>query len=104
MWRPLILISYIYTENELSVEHIIPWSFMFSDDIWNLVLCHRSENSSKSNSIFDERIIEKLEKRNALLLKKLEGNNITDKKYDELKNAVENNYVRNFWIASKGVK
>ena len=69
---------------------------MFSDDIWNLVLCHRSENSSKSNSIIDERIIEKLEKRNALLLKKLEGNNITDKKYDELKNAVENNYVRKF--------
>ncbi len=30
--------------------------------------------------IVDERIIEKLEKRNALLLKKLEGNNITDKK------------------------
>jgi len=52
--------------------------------------------------IGDERIIEKLEKRNALLLKKLEGDNITDKKYDELKNAVENNYIRKYWIASRG--
>lgn len=52
--------------------------------------------------IVDERIIEKLEKRNALLLKKLEGDNITDKKYDELKNAVENNYIRKYWIASRG--
>lgn len=30
-----------YTGNELdmddiSVDHVIPWSFMYSDDIWNL--------------------------------------------------------------------
>jgi len=37
-----------------------------------------------------------------LLLKKLGGNNITNKKYDELKNAIEDNYVRKFWIASRG--
>ena len=24
-------------EEELSIDHVIPWSFLFSDDIWNLV-------------------------------------------------------------------
>ncbi len=89
-------------KTELSVDHIIPWSFMFSDDIWNLVFCHKSENSSKSNSIVSEEIIEKLEKRNTLLLEKLEKSGKKDKKFDELKLAIEHNYVRKFWISSKG--
>ena len=23
--------------DDISVDHVIPWSFMYSDDIWNLV-------------------------------------------------------------------
>ena len=89
-------------DKELSLDHIIPWSFMFSDDIWNLVFCHRSENSSKSNSIPTEEIIRKLEDRNKNLLEYLEKINIKDKKYQELKNAINHDYVRKFWIASRG--
>ncbi|TCS95788.1 HNH endonuclease domain-containing protein [Hazenella coriacea] len=32
-------------DKELSVDHVIPWSYMFSDDLWNLVYCHKDENS-----------------------------------------------------------
>ena len=27
----------VLQENDISVDHVIPWSFMYSDDIWNLV-------------------------------------------------------------------
>ena len=37
--------------NDISIDHVIPWSFMYSDDIWNLVITSKSINSSKSNSI-----------------------------------------------------
>ena len=34
-----------------SIDHIIPWSYLFSDDLWNLVYVNRSYNSSKSNKL-----------------------------------------------------
>lgn len=91
----------IIIDKELSVDHVIPWSYMYSDDIWNLVYCHKHENSSKSNNIVLEEVIEKLEKRNKELLNKFEEE-IKNKIYDELKLAIVNNYVRKFWITSKG--
>ncbi len=89
--------------SDLSVDHVIPWSFMFSDDIWNLVYCHKSENSSKSNSSPTEEMINKLEARNNNLLAKYEASGLKlDKKSDELKLAIEKDYVRKFWVAAKG--
>ena len=41
----------VLQENDISVYHVIPLSFMYSDDIWNLVLTSKSNNSSKSNII-----------------------------------------------------
>ena len=38
-------------ENDLSIDHIIPWSYMYSDDLWNLVYVNKSINSSMSNRI-----------------------------------------------------
>ena len=37
--------------DDISIDHLIPWSFMFSDDLWNLVYTHKGCNSSKSNQI-----------------------------------------------------
>ena len=53
-------------DNELSIDHVIPWSYLFSDDIWNLVYMKKSENSSKSNKIPSEKTILNLEKRNKI--------------------------------------
>ena len=87
-----------------AIDHVIPWSFLYSDDIWNLVYTHQSCNSSKSNTIPNEADIEKLEARNVGLLNKLK----VDAKYNnkkactELESAVDRDYVRKFWVSCKG--
>lgn len=87
----------VLQENDISVDHVIPWSFMYSDDIWNLVLTSKSNNSSKSNIIPSQGVIESLKERNARLVKL-----INDSKYkDELLLAVENDYVDKFYLAMK---
>ena len=80
------------TPDNISIDHVIPWSFMYSDDIWNLVITSKSNNSSKSNSIPSMDIIEKLKIRNEKLLNKLDG-----KYKDDLKLAIENNYLEKFY-------
>ena len=89
-------------DDDLSIDHLIPWSFMFSDDIWNLVFVKQGYNSSKSNRIVDESEIIKLEERNKILLQRMEENGMMDKNYSELKFSIEKNLLRKFWISFKG--
>lgn len=92
----------ILEKKDISVDHVIPWSFMFSDDIWNLVYCTKTKNSSKSNSVIGEDGIKKLEERNRRLLECFEIEGIDGKIIDEFRLAIEKNYVRQFWIGAKG--
>ena len=88
-----------------SVDHVIPWSHLYSDDLWNLVLVKKGANSSKSNKIPDERLIKKLEKRNQRLLELLNKQELDRKiknRIEELKLAIENDYVRKFWLGCRG--
>ena len=78
--------------SDISIDHVIPWSFMYSDDIWNLVVTSKSNNSSKSNTIPSEEIIKRLKERNEKLLNILEG-----KYKDDLKLSIENNYLEKFF-------
>lgn len=43
-----------------TVDHVIPWSFLLDDPDWDLVLACAPCNASKSDSLPDERYIEKL--------------------------------------------
>ncbi|WP_097041926.1 HNH endonuclease domain-containing protein [Terribacillus aidingensis] len=86
-------------DNETSVDHVIPWSYMFSDDLWNLVYCHKGENSEKSNRLPSQEDITRLEERNNQLLERMQNNT---KDYDQLQIAVEKDYVKKFWISFKG--
>jgi len=88
-------------DDEVSVDHVIPWSYLYSDDLWNLVYVKKSENSIKSNRLPSEAMIEKLEKRNKRLLALLDQNK-KDKHSEELEFAIEKDLVRNFWIGCKG--
>ena len=88
--------------NDISIDHMIPWSFMFSDDIWNLVYVKKNYNTSKSNRIVEESEIIKLENRNKELLSKMKKSNMIDKNYQELKLSIENNLLKKFWISFKG--
>lgn len=90
-------------EETPSIDHVIPWSYLYSDDLWNLVYTHQSCNSKKSNSIPDIAEIEKLEKRNERLLKILSNTASMNAKKPtkELRIAIEKDYVKKFWISSK---
>ena len=89
-------------DKDLSIDHVIPWSYLFSDDIWNLVYVKKSENSSKSNKIPSEKTILKLEKRNKRLLEKMNNTGLKDKRFIELKQSIEKDYVKEFWYGCKG--
>ena len=79
--------------DDISVDHVIPWSFMYSDDIWNLVLTSKSNNSSKSNSIPSEEDIKKLKERNQKIV------NLLDSKFSiEMKEAILNKYVDKYYF------
>lgn len=79
-------------KDDISVDHVIPWSFMYSDDIWNLVLTSKSKNSSKSNRIPSKEDIDKLKKRNEKLKDLLE-----DKLKDDLELSIKADLVTKYY-------
>ena len=87
-------------DKELSIDHVIPWSFIYSDDLWNLVYCCKSCNSSKSDLIVKQEHITKLEERNSKLLTVAMSKESLSKKKPifELKLAIEKDYLKKFWI------
>lgn len=48
----------------IHVDHFIPWSYIFEDELWNLVLTCRNCNLKKHSSLPPDRFIELLVKRN----------------------------------------
>ncbi len=89
-------------EGELSIDHVIPWSYLYSDDLWNLVYVEKGENSAKNNRIPDEDMNGRLEEKNKKLIKILETQGINDRHIEELKLSLEKDYVRKFWVGFKG--
>ena len=94
------------TDKELSIDHVIPWSYMYSDDLWNLVYVHRGCNSSKSNVVPSEEGIAKLKERNKRLLDDFIKEQISEKKalpkeIGSLEIAIENDYVDKFYTGCK---
>ena len=89
-------------QNDLSIDHVIPWSYLFSDDVWNLVYVKKTENSSKSNRIPNEEVILKLEKRNQELYTKMKEIGLNYKRFKELELSIQKDYVREFWYGCKG--
>ena len=52
------------------IDHVIPRSFVFEDEIWNLVATCGNCNGAKSDILPDERFIAKLADRNFTILLK----------------------------------
>lgn len=81
---------------DATVDHVIPWSFMYSDDLWNLVLTSKSNNSKKSNIIPTEDIIKRLKERNESI------KNVVDESYKkDLIIAEANHYVDKYYYECK---
>lgn len=47
-----------------AVDHVIPWSFVKTDNLWNFVLSCQSCNSKKNNKLPDRDMVARLLKRN----------------------------------------
>lgn len=88
-------------DKDLSIDHVIPWSYLYTDDLWNLVYVHKNCNSSKNNAIPKEKDIKKLKTRNNNLISILNQKNIKGKEVDELRLAIDKDYVNKFWIGCK---
>ena len=84
--------------DQISVDHFVPWSFMYQDDLWNLVITSKSNNSSKSNKLISENYLDKLNRKNKELLNKLSRKSI---EYLKLKEAVENDYAKSYYYDFK---
>jgi hypothetical protein len=60
-WRLILSLEPVYeiygdnilTENDLSIDHFVPWSYVAHDEMWNLNPTTKSINSSKSNNLPD---------------------------------------------------
>jgi len=85
----------------LSIDHVLPWSYLFSDNLWNLVYVDKFFNSSKGNIIPKEETIEKLENRNIHLLKSMEIEFPNTKVTDELNLSIETDLIRKSWVGCK---
>ena len=72
------------------LDHVIPWDFIKSDDLWNFVFSCPSCNSSKSNCVPDIEYLDKLIKRNKT--KAIKSPNIHD-----VANAARLNGIRCGW-------
>jgi hypothetical protein len=55
-------------KRETHVDHFIPWSFVQSDHIWNLVLACNKCNSSKSDKLPERSYLEEIIERNEQLI------------------------------------
>ena len=87
---------------ELSIDHVIPWSYIYSVDLWNLVFVSKSKNSSKGSKPPDKEMIEKLEQRNKRLEDIMKTNGEKNKHYEDLKFANDTNLVKSSWLACSG--
>ncbi|MFY3740495.1 MAG: hypothetical protein HMLIMOIP_000934 [Candidatus Nitrosomirales archaeon] len=56
---------------DVHVDHFIPWSYIFDDEAWNLVLSCSDCNREKSDSLAQEEFLGELIKRNSMYYEKL---------------------------------
>lgn len=91
-------------DRELSRDHVIPWSYLYSDDLWNLVYVHKGCNSKKSNITPSDEAIEELKKRNLRLQKELhkEENLHSLSLLEEFDYAIANDFVDKFYLGCRG--
>lgn len=90
----------IIDKNDIHIDHVIPWSFIYSDDIWNLVVTKSTSNLQKSNRPPTKEDIIRLENRNKELLLGLGRTNDQYKK--EIDFSIQNNTLNKLYVNIKG--
>ena len=81
----------------IKVVHVIPYNYLYSNDIWNLVL---TDKSTKHTMIPTKEDLKKLKERNIGLLKELKHVNTKEK--HELENVINNNLLDKYFMDMGG--
>ncbi|MDY0278358.1 MAG: HNH endonuclease domain-containing protein, partial [Acholeplasma sp.] len=84
----------VIDRDQISIDHFIPWTYMYSDDLWNLVITSKSTNSSKSNRPPKESYIQKLEDRNIDFVERIQDPNLKL----ELIASLEHHYITTYYL------
>lgn len=83
-------------KDNIHIDHVIPWSYIYSDDLWNLVITSPKTNLSKSNKAPNKEYIEKLKGRNNQLISLIKEK---DSKFkNSIKNAIEDKTLDKLYI------
>lgn len=95
----------ILTENDLSIDHFVPWSYVAHDEMWNLNPTTKSINSSKSNNLPDwNTYFEKLVRQEYQSYKMLWKYDAVHKEFDKCaKEHINNDDIR-YRIYRKGLE
>lgn len=68
--------------DNIHVDHFIPWSYVYEDKEWNLVLSCSSCNLKKSDYLASEKCLDKIQKRNKIYKLEEVNKNILDYYYN----------------------
>lgn len=112
-WRLILSLEPVYeiygdnilTENDLSIDHFVPWSYVAHDEMWNLNPTTKSINSSKSNNLPDWNIyFEKLVRQEYQSYQMLWKYDAVHKEFDKCaKEHINNDDIR-YRIYRKGLE
>lgn len=82
----------------IHIDHFIPWSYIFEDNEWNLVISCKTCNLKKNNSLPANKYLIRLKERNKQLPQKYKVNeDIIDNYYDNCKKA---GFYNNFELSN----
>jgi hypothetical protein len=80
------------------MDHVLPWSYLCSDDVWNLVYAHQGCRPGDYGRVLPQFFLARLEKRNRILLEKLAAYTESDPEAGILQDAVTRGIVRRNWV------
>ncbi len=84
---------------DIKIAHIIPYNYIYSNDLWNLVITHKS---TKLRVIPTEADMKKLKTRNKNLLKEM--SHLVSKEKQDLENVINNNLLDQCFLDMRGKK
>jgi hypothetical protein len=82
------------------IDYVIPYNFIYSCDIWNLVICSKETLKKRNNQLPTKQEIEQLNTRNEKLLSLIKHTHLSDR-YD-LENCIKNNLVTRYFADIEG--
>ena len=86
--------------DDISLEHLIPFHFIYGCDIWNLIITSKKTAKERRSVIPTEDEVARLEERNKRLFSAIEDTKL-QARFD-LENAIENHLLKRYYIDLKG--